>query len=442
MKKISLVVMICFVAFASLSAQDVVVLVKEANKALKAYYVNPTANADRLMEANETISKAFEMSGLESNYKAQITYAKILTEMVNQDYKGMLQARAMQQEYVPQYVDYIPKAYAAAKRALNLASKKFEMNESLGTIAEIVPLANETANYYVTEQDYAKAYEPFKIVSLANDVLVEKGESSIFETAEDKMNQEYVTSVCAIAAGDTEYAMEHLSMIAEQGSKEPAVYSNLFNLYIESDEDLALKYLGMGQELDPGNIDLMFAEINYYIRTQDYDKLESKLKMAIEKDPDNPSIYSALGNVYMNLAESSLAEGNMEDSEKYFAESLTYYNKSLELDDKSFEANYSMGTLYYNKAAALTKEMQDLGISKEDQMRYDELNAQTKVNFELALPYFKNAEMLNPSDYNTNVALKEIYVRLEDYDMSNVFKMRVEQIDNGEVIETSYFKEN
>ncbi len=60
--------------------------------------------------------------------------------------------------------------------------------------------------------------------------------------------------------------------------------------------------------------------------------------------------------------------------------------------------------------------------------------------FNIALPYFKDAEKLAPSDIGTLTALKEIYARTDDFETSNEFKNRLEKIQQGETIETSYFK--
>ena len=72
-------------------------------------------------------------------------------------------------------------------------------------------------------------------------------------------------------------------------------------------------------------------------------------------------------------------------------------------------------------------------MDKQTAMRGDILK-----EFENALPYFQKAEKLNPSDMNTLLALKEIYARKDDFELSKVFKTRIEQLNAGEKLE-SYF---
>ena len=65
-----------------------------------------------------------------------------------------------------------------------------------------------------------------------------------------------------------------------------------------------------------------------------------------------------------------------------------------------------------------------------------------KVNgeFDKALPYFQKAEKVDANDMNTLIALKEIYARKNDLELSNEFKTRIERVQSGEMNATSYFK--
>ncbi|MFK8164460.1 MAG: hypothetical protein AB8H12_18590, partial [Lewinella sp.] len=58
-----------------------------------------------------------------------------------------------------------------------------------------------------------------------------------------------------------------------------------------------------------------------------------------------------------------------------------------------------------------------------------------------ALPYFQKAEMTDPNDLNTLIALKEMAARSDQYEVSNEFKARIETIQRGGKVEKSYYKE-
>lgn len=435
LKKISLFAAMFFFVV-SMQAQDAASLLKSAGKALSAYNLDQNGNADKLIEAKDAVDMAFKGNDFDSDFKAQLTRAKINTELMAKDYIDLNVKGSTE----PQYAAAGPEALSALTTALSLAEKKFQTKEVLKVLGELTPYLSSLGNFFIGAQQYDKAYGPLNAVLSANKMLTDSGEKSAFETPEDVENHKYVTAVCAARADETDAAKAILTELYEAGTKEPGVYSQLYTMTIDEDPEHAMTVLRKGQELDPGNVDLLFAEINYYIKNQQFDKLEEKLKVAIEKDPENPSVRSALGNVYMNLSEKALEEDNADDYKKYFDSALDYYNQTLDLDPKSFDATYSIGSLYFNKAAALTQEMKDLGLSKEDQKRYTELEGETADLFAQAFPFFKKAEMLNPSDGNTIIALKEIFARQDNFDASNEFKKRLETVQAGGTIEKSYFE--
>ena len=131
--------------------------------------------------------------------------------------------------------------------------------------------------------------------------------------------------------------------------------------------------------------------------------------------------------------------GNEEDALKYKAQAIDYYEQALEIEPESFDALYSVGSIYFNEAATLTQQMGELGMSKEDQRKYDELKETTEKLFNTALPYFKKAERINPGDQGMLIALKEIYARTGDFETSNEFKKRLEKVQGGGEVTESYF---
>ena len=78
--------------------------------------------------------------------------------------------------------------------------------------------------------------------------------------------------------------------------------------------------------------------------------------------------------------------------------------------------------------------------SKEGLKKYDALKEKVNAEFDKALPYFQDAERIDTNDQNTLVALKEIYARKNNLELSNEFKVRLERIQRGETNPTSYFK--
>ena len=165
------------------------------------------------------------------------------------------------------------------------------------------------------------------------------------------------------------------------------------------------------------------------------------MKAAIEKEPDNKSLYLTLGNVYDNLFQKSSEAKDATKSEEYIQSALDYYGKAMEKDPEYMDATYSIGALYYNRAAAYTQEMNKLAddYSKPGIAKYNAMKEQVDKEFEKALPYFQQAERMDPNDLNTLIALKEIYARKNQLNVSNEFKARLEKVQAGQKNDSSYF---
>jgi hypothetical protein len=71
--------------------------------------------------------------------------------------------------------------------------------------------------------------------------------------------------------------------------------------------------------------------------------------------------------------------------------------------------------------------------------RYETMKNELMALFDESLPYFQKAEILNPNDMNTLVALSEIYARKDEYELAGEFKKRIEVVKGGGKNEKSYF---
>ena len=83
--------------------------------------------------------------------------------------------------------------------------------------------------------------------------------------------------------------------------------------------------------------------------------------------------------------------------------------------------------------------MRNLGTSKADFELYDKLKAEMDDLFNKSLPYFQEVERIDANDRNSLIALKEIYAKQGNLDMSVEFKNRIQTIDEGGSNESSYF---
>ncbi len=440
MKKIlfSVFSLLVFVGLAN-AQEDPAKALKKAKTLLVAYNTNPGENIAKLTEAKEKIDLAMADEAIQGTFKGWSTKGDIYNTMASVDVTEYFRMAALAEAdgFTFQYPGTAMVAYEAIKMGLSKAVKKYETKEMLKQLQSVNNNLAQIGNIFLEKKNYGNAYNSLNSVLEIHDILEENGVETILQAEEEYNNHAYVVGYCAMAAKQNDRASDLFQKLIEAKYEEPSLYAHMFNLNKEANEEKALKYLTEGRETYPDNKEILFAEINYYIGKEDFKTLRGKLAKAIEADPNNPSVYSALGNVYMNLFQQEFAAGNNSVADEYFNSSKEYYEKALALDDSLFDVQYSIGSLYYNKAVEVTKVMNELPVNEAK--KYEALNAQAKEFFGTALPYFKKAESMNASDMNTLIALKEIFARLDDFEKSGEFKARLEQVQAGAKIEKSYF---
>lgn len=422
-----------------ISQEDPGKALKKATRALGSFNLDPSGNAAKLTEASEMIEIAISSDELKGQWKTWQTRGKIYNAIAGKEVNALFISTDPSAGVA--HPDAPLKASESLNKAFSLAEKKYEKKESIDEIGASSNHLNNLGNHYIQNQDYAGAYPLLNQVLVNHEVLVSNGGESPVK-ADDMSNHIYVVAVCAQSAEKMDRAKELYKNLYEAGYNEAGVYSKYFQILDAEDDPGALAVLNKGREKFPGNTEIIFTEINYYIQREQYEVLVEKLKQAIEKEPDNPSVYSALGNVYMNLFNQEFtANGNSEKGTEHFNNCLEYYEKALELDDKSFDALYSIGSLYFNNAVEIVKGMAKLGMTKEDQKKYEESKIASDELFKKALPYFKRSESLNANDANTLIALSEIFARTNDFEKSGEFKKRLQVLKDGGQNATSYFSE-
>ncbi len=437
--------------------EDPAKALKKAGNALKSFELDQTANLDKLHEAVDMITiavAASETNGNASTWQSQgDIYNTIANQIVSVQQLNVGSLDALPQVETPALV-----AFNAYQKALSMAEKKYQTKDALKGVRAVQTNLNNMGIYAYEKGEFANAYNNFNGVLTAHELLTENGEDSMLETEEAVNDQVYITGLAALNANEIAAAAPLFSRLKENGAEKAAIYEALYKIEaadaLAPDSELteeektavmekAYVNLQDGRKRFPDDVSILFAEINHFLRINKLDVLITKLEAALEKEPDNISLYTTMGNVYDNLYQREAKAGNEEAATGYFAESLKYYGMALERDPNFTDATYSIGALYFNQAANMTQELSTLAddFSKEGQRKYDELQAEVAEVFETALPFFITVEKQKPSDINTLIALKEIYARKSDFTMSNEFKARLETVQAGGTVE-SYFMKN
>lgn len=424
-------------------AQDGKKALREANKAFGAYNLDPTGNKAKLTEAIEQINLALEDPEIAKDPTAWDTKGKICNEIANQ-IVAVKQLGMGSLDELPKVGHPAQEASQAFMKAYELADKKWQTKDALKGFQVAQGNLSNMGIYLYEDQDYEGALQNFTASLDLHEILKKEGEKSALDAEDDYNNQLYIAGLAALNGGKLDVAAKYFQKLYDMNYDKPAIYEALYKINADKDINAAYKYLEGGRSKYPDDVSLLFAEINHFLRINKLDELIGKLEQAIQKEPDNVSLYSTLGNVYDNLQQNEAKAGNAEKSQEYFDKALKYYNQAIEKDPTYSDAVYSIGALYYNRAAAMTLELNKLAddYSKEGLKKYEGLKEKIFTEFDKALPYFQKAEALNPNDLNTLIALKEIYARKDDLKMSNEFKERLDKVQAGEAIGSAYFKKD
>ena len=226
-----------------------------------------------------------------------------------------------------------------------------------------------------------------------------------------KENVTFNMVYCARALKDAKMAEKFLQKLIDVDFNEPNIYVFMSESMIDQeDSDRALEYLSIGRKRYPKNENILKEEINLYIKLNKLSDLIVKCTEAIALDPNNDIMIFTRGLVYYQI-------GDIKNAEKD-------YIKVIELNPSSFDANYSLGALFFNSAV----ELMDKANATSNNNTHRKLKKEAESLFAKALPYMEAAHSLDANDENTMISLKQLYYRNGNYAKSEEIKKKLESL--------------
>jgi hypothetical protein len=445
MKNLFFLVIAVFLVVGSTNAQDYKKASKAAKSALNKFNFDQTNNQIELQNAVSAIEEAITYPEAEVEIDAWLLKGSIYNAVANA-YKTANSVGLEISPDLPKIQNPGIEAQNAYNKAMKMAEKKGDINEVLEGMKTAQSNCDITGVEAFEAGDFVNAYENFIKVLQAHKTILENGGESYLNTEEIIHDQEYKTALSAQSAGMNGIAKNLFMGLYEIGYDNPRIYESLYSIEAENNLDEAYKYIEEGRSKYPDESSLLFADINHSLKTNQLDILLGKLADGIAAEPENISLYMVSGSVYEQLFSKLAKEGKIDDPQaiSYFENSIANYSKALELKPDYSNAVYSIGAIYFNKAAIMSQNLESLSedYSKAGIQKFNELLEKVQAEFEKALPYFQQSEAMDPNDMNTLIALKEIFARKNELDLSNEFKERLDKIQAGEKIEASYFKAN
>ncbi|HPI86029.1 MAG TPA: tetratricopeptide repeat protein [Bacteroidales bacterium] len=147
--------------------------------------------------------------------------------------------------------------------------------------------------FYYNEQNYPLAAKNFEQAYEVSKIANQLDTTALFNAA-----------ISARDAHDRATAKKYYLEIIKMNVSNPVVYDSLANIYkAEGDTAMALQTIQQGRQVFKEDLNLVIAETNIYLQTNQQDKALANLETAAKLDPTNPTVFWASGTIYDQLGE-------------------------------------------------------------------------------------------------------------------------------------------
>jgi len=229
-------------------------------------------------------------------------------------------------------------------------------------------------------------------------------------------------AVAAERAGRPEKARDYYLTVLKAGKNTPDIFFGLAVFYTKlKDKNNAYEIIKKGRELYPKNQDLIKAETNMYLAFGEDDKALEKLTIIAQADTANPSVFYALGTLYNKVYNDT--SKTKEVRESMLNKAVEAYQTAISLNPNYFEPFFNLGILYNNVAAEILLKANNL--PNDATTEYDKLKAEADSYLSKAIPFLEKASEISPTDLDTMMALKQIYVRLKLTDKAKAINEKI-----------------
>lgn len=294
----------------------------------------------------------------------------------------------------------IAEASEALKKAMTMESEgSVNYNFAEYEVEDFWSKFLNTGGEVYGEEDYNGAYENFYKASLIKPT--------------DSLTLFYA-GVAAQQAEMTDEAMKMYYKLIDQDDANEDIYSTM--VYLERSEKKndakALALLEKAKVAFPDNADFMREEINILIAMKKGPEAIEKLKGAIEKEPDNASLYLNLAVLYDNLSVQTEADGNAAETQDLIAKAQTNYEKALAIEPGNYVGNFNLGVIWVNRAKVYYDKARAMDL-KTYQKEGGKLVEEGDKVLTKSLPYLEAAHVAEPEDCSVMGPLMSVYTQLK-----------------------------
>jgi tetratricopeptide (TPR) repeat protein len=195
--------------------------------------------------------------------------------------------------------------------------------------------------------------------------------------------------------------------VGQTESRYPEIVKNIALIYVQQGKnDVAIEAIQEARSIQPDDTSLILNEADLYIRISNNSDDESErdlyrkkfkelMELAITKDPEN-------GILYYNLGVISSEQGENDSA-------LEYYKKAIEFKPDYVDAYLNLVAVILDGEQSIVDEMNNLGTSKKDNIRYDELKVERENLYKECIPFLEKLIEVSPTSIDALNTLKNIY---------------------------------
>lgn len=212
-------------------------------------------------------------------------------------------------------------------------------------------------------------------------------------------------------------------------SRLPEIVKNIALIYVQQGKnDFAENAIKEARRIQPNDVSLLLNEADLYIRISNNSKDEDEallyrnkfkdlMERAIELDPNNGILYYNLGVIYAEQGELALAKEN--------------YTQAIVLIPDYVDAYLNLVSVILEDEIKIVEEMNSLGNSSKDNIKYDELKIKREDLYKECVPLLENLLKVSPENIDALNTLKNIYGVLGNNDGFMQLKAKIEELQGN-----------
>ena len=214
--------------------------------------------------------------------------------------------------------------------------------------------------------------------------------------------------------------------VGQTESRYPEIVKNIALIYVQQGKnEVAIEAIKEARSIQPDDTSLILNEADLYIRISNNSDDESErdlyrkkfkelMELAITKDPEN-------GILYYNLGVISSEQGENDSA-------LEYYEKAIEFKPDYVDAYLNLVAVILDGEQSIVDEMNSLGTSKKDNIRYDELKVEREDLYKECIPFLEKLIEVSPTNIDALNTLKNIYGVLGENEKFKEISAKINEI--------------